>query len=123
MNMDECQVCGYELDDCYDDDPGWWLCRNCEWAGYDDALQRAKAVKVSPPRSTDTPETYARRLLHVIANDHQKWSWSDSAWDHMQPWTVPSDWRQVVDDVCRALREVRGATDEFMRDELDPTAR
>lgn len=37
-----CPVCGDDLDDCYDDDPGWMLCRgDDEWSGYWDDLEVA----------------------------------------------------------------------------------
>ena len=62
MNMDECPVCGYGLDDCYDDDPGWMLCRDCEWCGYHDDLKRANEAKSTPPDMSDNPNTYALRL-------------------------------------------------------------
>ena len=111
MNMDECPVCGYGLDDCYDDDPGWMLCRDCEWCGYHDDLKRANEAKSTPPDMSDNPNTYALRLAHAIAADAE---WADRAWGHMQHWALPwrdVDWPLVVIDVCRALREVRGIKD------------
>ena len=52
--MDECPVCGYGLDDCYDDDPGWMLCRDCEWCGYHDDSGSTRT-----PRYGIAPLTYS----------------------------------------------------------------
>ena len=47
-----CPVCGESLDDCYDDDPGWMLCRgDDEWSGYWDDLVAAWKAKADTPNA------------------------------------------------------------------------